>query len=64
METRETSLGAARFKVSEWNGRLQAVPEYDDVVTIAAATGRPALEVQRTLEREAAALFGEEAGPA
>ncbi|MCA9829247.1 MAG: LarC family nickel insertion protein [Dehalococcoidia bacterium] len=59
VEMRETSLGPSRFKVSEWNGRLQAVPEYDDVIAIAAKLDRPAIEVQRTLEREAETLFGQ-----
>jgi uncharacterized protein (TIGR00299 family) protein len=57
VETFATSLGPARFKVSTWQGRRRAAPEYDDVVAIATRCGRPAIEVQRLLEREGAEII-------
>jgi uncharacterized protein (DUF111 family) len=42
-----TPLGAVRFKVASRNGRvLNAQPEFDDLVKLAAAHGRPIKEIQ------------------
>jgi uncharacterized protein (DUF111 family) len=52
VETMETPFGPVRFKVSEWQGRVRAAPEYEDVIAISAREGIPALELQQRLERE------------
>jgi uncharacterized protein (TIGR00299 family) protein len=52
VETFDSSLGPVRVKVSEWAGRVRAVPEFEDVRALSASTGLPALEVHRRLEAE------------
>jgi len=43
----ETPIGIVRFKVASRDGRvLNAVPEFDDCATLAAAHGLPVKEVQ------------------
>jgi uncharacterized protein (DUF111 family) len=43
----ETPLGAVRFKVARRDGRvLNAQPEFDDLVRLAGAHGRPVKDVQ------------------
>ena len=45
--TVETPIGAVRFKVSRRDGRvMNAVPEFEDCATLAAANGLPVKEVQ------------------
>lgn len=52
VETFESTLGSVRVKVREGVGPWRAIPEYEDVRALAAKLGRPAIEVQRQLERE------------
>ncbi len=52
VETIESSLGPVRVKVSERGGRPHRVPEFEDVKALAAALGRPAIDIQRQLEAE------------
>jgi uncharacterized protein (DUF111 family) len=47
VETVETPYGTIRVKVARRDGRvLNAAPEFDDCVRVAAATGRPVKAVQ------------------
>lgn len=43
--TVETPYGAARMKWREWDGDVRGAPEWEDVRLLAAASGRPALEI-------------------
>ena len=53
--TVETTLGAARIKVKQLDGRaVSASPEYDDCRKIALETGMPLQDVYRTVQAEAA----------
>ncbi|MFN0096296.1 MAG: LarC family nickel insertion protein [Dehalococcoidia bacterium] len=49
VETVATGLGMVRVKLSD-NGR--PLPEFEDVAALAATSGRPAIDIQRQLERE------------
>jgi uncharacterized protein (DUF111 family) len=59
IETVETSLGPVRVKVSDGPAGHRLAPEWEDVRALSERLGRPALEIQRTLERE---LSGSETG--
>ena len=52
IETFASSLGPVRVKMSELDGVRRAAPEFEDVKTLAARLGLPALAVQRTIEAE------------
>ncbi|MGI8926961.1 MAG: nickel insertion protein, partial [Tepidiformaceae bacterium] len=52
VESFASSLGEVRVKVARWPGGERRTPEFEDVKALAAQLGRPALEVQRQLERE------------
>lgn len=54
--TIETSFGPIRVKVSEHTGGRRWLPEFEDVKAAATAAGRPAIEVQRAIEREIGSL--------
>ncbi len=48
----ESSLGRVRVKWREWAGEWRGAPEFEDVKALAAQLNRPALDVQRIIERE------------
>jgi len=58
VETRQSTFGTVRVKVSVRGGIRRAEPEYDDVVAIARREGMAAREIQRRLELE----FGQASG--
>jgi uncharacterized protein (TIGR00299 family) protein len=51
-ETFTSSLGEVRIKWRDWQGERRGAPEFEDVKALALRHNLPALEVQRTIERE------------
>jgi uncharacterized protein (DUF111 family) len=50
IEAIDTPLGRVRIKISGTGEEQRALPEHDDVVSIARITGRPLLEVVRIVQ--------------
>lgn len=48
----QSSLGEVRVKWRDWQGEHRGAPEFEDVKALAVRHDLPALEVQRTIERE------------
>jgi uncharacterized protein (DUF111 family) len=50
IEAIDTPLGRVRIKISGTGEEQRALPEHDDIVSIARITGRPLLEVVRIVQ--------------